>query len=86
MAILKVKVVAGSKVDKIVGWQKGLLKVKIAAPAHQGRANQRLVGLLAKVLSLPKSKLVIVKGEKSPAKEIEIEGISFEQLQKLLKL
>ncbi len=86
MATLKVKVVAGSKVDKIVGWQEGILKVKIAAPAHQGRANQRLLSFLARSLSLPKSRLVIIKGEKSPKKEIEIAGVSREQLQKLFKV
>ncbi len=85
MAVLKVKVVAGSRVDKIMGWQQGVLKVKIAAPAQQSRANQRLLGFLAKVLSLSKSRFVIIKGEKSPEKEIEIEGVSFEQLQKMFR-
>jgi uncharacterized protein (TIGR00251 family) len=50
------------------------LKVKVAAPAEDGRANAAVLALLAKSLGLPKSALSLVKGERDRSKVVAFAG------------
>jgi len=50
------------------------LKVKVAAPAEDGRANTAVLALLAKALRLPKSALTLVQGERDRSKVVAIAG------------
>lgn len=50
-------------------------KVYITAPPEDGKANKKLIELLAQYFKVPKSQIRIVKGEMSRNKIIEIEGI-----------
>lgn len=54
------------------------LKVRIAAPPLDGRANTELLKFLAEVLKVPVSKLRFIRGETSKNKDILCEGISRE--------
>ena len=49
-----------------------VLKIRLAAQAVDGAANNELLKFLAKHLKVAKSKIEIVKGEKSRYKVIEI--------------
>lgn len=57
-----------SKVEEIAG----VLMVKVNAPAKEGKANKKLVEILSKHFSKPKSSIRIVKGLTSKNKVIEI--------------
>jgi uncharacterized protein len=46
--------------------------VWIRAPAHEGRANEAVIELLARHFSLPKSSVRIVLGKKSKKKLVQI--------------
>jgi uncharacterized protein (TIGR00251 family) len=48
------------------------VKIRIAAPANDGAANRELIEFLAKNFSLPKSHVVLLKGETSRHKVVEI--------------
>ncbi len=52
----------------------GVLRVKVDAPAKEGKANKRLVEILAKHFAIPKSSIKIVKGLTSKSKVIELKG------------
>jgi len=49
------------------------LKVKVAAPPIEGKANKELVKILSKHFNVPKSKISIVSGDKSRNKIIEVQ-------------
>lgn len=51
----------------------GILVVNVDAPAHKGKANRRLVEILADFYQKPKSGIVIVKGIKGRNKTVNIE-------------
>ena len=70
-----VRVRAGSHRDEVVGVLEGVLLVRVAAPAHGGRANRALCRLLAKHLAVAPSRVVIVRGQRSRDKLVEVEGI-----------
>lgn len=84
--VLGVKVVPGSSKTAITGALGGMLKIKIAAAAEKGKANQCLVEFLAKQLGVKKNSISIIRGKTSPVKSIKVPGISAETLLKKLKL
>jgi len=75
MARITVKVVPGSSRDQIVGWLGDALKIKVAAAPEKGRANQAVVKLLAKTLSVSREAIEVVSGHTSPSKVIAIDGL-----------
>ncbi len=70
--ILDIRVIPSASKNEIQGFRDGVLRVRIAAPAVDGRANRALVDFLAAAFHLPRSSLVIVKGHTSHRKRIEI--------------
>lgn len=81
---IDVKVLPRSSKDEIVGKKDGAYKIKLTAPAIEGKANKALLKLLAKKLGLPKKEVGIISGERSRMKSIRINRLTLEQVKKLL--
>ncbi|TDQ56843.1 hypothetical protein EDC45_1802 [Mesocricetibacter intestinalis] len=56
--------------DKVVGLHQDELKISITAPPIEGAANAHLLKYLAKLFKVPKTALVLEKGELSRHKQI----------------
>lgn len=69
--LLKVRVVPNARKPRVEETENGL-KVWVDAPAVEGRANRRLIEILAKHFRIKKGALTVVKGEKGREKIIEI--------------
>ncbi len=82
---IDVKVLPRSSKDEIVGEKDGVYKIKLTAPAIEGKANKALLKLLAKKLGLPKREIRIISGERSRMKSIRINRLTLEQVKKLLQ-
>ena len=54
-------------------------KVKLAAPAIDGRANEALMACLADWLDVPRGAVTLTAGASSRSKRVRIEGISPEE-------
>lgn len=61
--------------SEVVGPHGGALKVRLAAPPVEGTANKELIKLFAKILSLPKSRILLVAGESSRRKIVRVDGM-----------
>ena len=61
------------------GW-----KVRVAAPAESGKANDALVRLLAERLGLPKTGVELVSGHTRRDKIVELSGIDDAEAQRRL--
>ena len=81
---IDVKVLPRSSKDEIVVKKDGVYRIKLTAPAIEGKANKALLKLLARKLGIPKREIRIISGERSRVKSIQIERLTFEQVQKLL--
>lgn len=69
--LITVKVTPHSKEDQVIKCeQTGVFKVKVKAPASEGKANKALIDLLAKTLGVPKSSLEITRGLTSHNKTV----------------
>lgn len=77
-----VKVVPGATSSGIVGWLADDLKVRIQAPATDGKANDALCEFLAVEFGLPKSAVRIASGFSSRKKIVEADGLTREALEK----
>jgi len=56
------------------------LKLRVSAAPSEGAANAAVIGFLAKVLKLPKSRIAIVSGETARLKMIEIADLTQDEL------
>jgi uncharacterized protein (TIGR00251 family) len=73
---LELKVIPNAPRDEIAGWLGDALKVKIKAPALEGRANEALLDFLATQLGVPRRDLTLVRGDKSRRKVVQIAGLA----------
>ncbi len=74
---LHIKVIPNARKTECAGWENDpahgrVLRVRVAAPPVEGKANEALRAFLADCLKLPKSKVVLHKGETSRIKAFAI--------------
>lgn len=82
--IFVVRVQPGASKDEIVGEIAGAIKIRLQAPALEGRANEALIEFLADLLKTPKGAVRILSGERSRVKRLEIRGVSKQQIDQLI--
>ena len=77
---LSVKVIVNSKNSDII--EDGIdlfgcrfLKIKVNQPPEDGRANQEVIRLISQYFSVKVRNVILVKGETSTSKIIEVDGI-----------
>jgi uncharacterized protein (TIGR00251 family) len=68
----------GAKRNGIAGLHGEALKVRIAAPALEDRANEALVRYLAEVFAVPRGAVSLASGERSREKRVVIRGSTVE--------
>lgn len=80
VAHLRVRVQPGARRSEVVGWQAGVLRVRVQAPPVEGRANEALVELLARALGVPKGTLSVRLGRGAREKLLVVEGLTEAEL------
>jgi uncharacterized protein len=70
--IINIKVKPNSKVDQVVRQADGGFLIKTKAPAKEGKANEAVIGLLAKEFKVAKSMVKLLRGKKGRSKVAEI--------------
>ena len=70
--ILSVHVQPGASTTEVVGLHGDALKVRVAAPAIGGRANEMLVALVAGEFGLPQGDVELVSGASSRRKRLRL--------------
>jgi len=84
MAILRVHVVPNAKTDRVVGEHGGAVKIKLRAPAVEGKANSALIGFLADELNISRRAIVLEHGQQSRDKMIRITDLSEKEVRRRL--
>ena len=84
MATLRFHVVPNAKVDGVMGEHGAAIKIKLRAPAVEGKANAALRSFLAKELRIPERHILLERGEKSREKLIRIEELGEEEARRRL--
>jgi uncharacterized protein (TIGR00251 family) len=82
---LAIRAVPNAPRDAVVGWIGDELKVKVHAPALDGRANEALCGFLARELDLSKGSVSLALGAKSRSKVVEVRGLTLAEVRARLR-
>ena len=81
---ITVQVQPGARRNEALGFEDGVLKLKIAAPPVKGRANKELIGFLSQLLNVSKGSITLEKGATSRRKLIGVSGLSQDEVAKRL--
>lgn len=71
--LLYLKIKPNQRLNRLEYHEDGYV-VRIAAPAIDGKANRELISFLSEILALPKSKIVLKKGQTGRLKCIEVDA------------
>lgn len=69
---LKIKVIANAKINSLEEYTDEILKLRINKPAVDGKANKAIIEYLSVKFDVPKSNIIILKGEKNSLKDLLI--------------
>jgi hypothetical protein len=72
---LNITVISNAKTSEVIKIDEYNYKVKVDAPASEGKANKRLIELLADYFNVSKSSIKILKGFKTRNKLVEIDNL-----------
>lgn len=80
--LLNIKAVPGAKRSEIAGVLGDRLKVRVAAPPEDGKANAAIAELLAKEFKVRTRDVEIIRGHSNPEKTVRVRGITVAQATK----
>jgi uncharacterized protein (TIGR00251 family) len=83
--IFQVRVQPNAHREGIKGEWQGALRIRVAAPPTEGRANDAVVKLLAEQLKRPRTAVRIIGGARACLKRIEVQGATASQVRALLE-
>ena len=83
--LLNIRVSPGSRKNAVEGMHGDALRIRVAAPPVDGKANKALVAFLAKTFGVPKKSISLLRGEKSRDKTFAIAGLSPGEVARLLE-
>ncbi len=82
--LLRVYVQPKASREGIAGYHGDALKIRLKASPVEGEANAACIRFLASLFGLPRTNLSIKTGHKSRLKLIEMEGVSIEEIRKVI--
>ena len=74
----------GAKKTEFTGLHGDALKIRLAAPPVDGKANAALISFVAESLHLPKAAVTLKSGQTSRRKVLELTGTSGEAIKRLI--
>jgi uncharacterized protein (TIGR00251 family) len=83
-ATLRLRIVPNARRSEVVGTHGDAIKVKVQAPAVEGKANEALREFLADLLEVPARSVEIIVGEKSRDKVVAIADLETEEARRRL--
>lgn len=81
---LRVVVHPGAGRSEVVGQHGDALKVRVAAPPVEGRANRAVIELVADLLGVKPAQVAVESGESSRTKRLQVRGVEPAEATRLL--
>lgn len=85
MTTIRVHTIPNAKIEKVAGWRGDAIKIKLRAPAVEGKANAALRYFLSEELNVPARVIVVEQGHRSRDKLIRIDGLTEEEVRRRLR-
>jgi uncharacterized protein len=80
--VLSLHVQPSAKKTEVVGQHGDALKIRLAAPPAEGKANECLLAYVAEALNIPKRQVRWISGLRSRNKRIAVEGMTAEEIER----
>lgn len=81
---LELHVQPGASVTEVAGLHGDRLKLRVAAPPADDRANTAMVAWLAERIGVARSAVRLVRGARSRRKTVELDGVTVQQVRQAL--
>lgn len=82
--VLSLHIQPGAKRTEIAGLHGEALKIRLAAPPVDGKANECLIAFLAEQLAVPRAQVGLIGGAASRRKRLRVKGASEEVIARLI--
>lgn len=82
---LHIRLQPNARRNEVVGFQNEVLRLRVTAPPHEGRANKAMIDLLSDALDIPKSRIDILRGHTTRDKLVVIEGLDPDEVRTRLE-
>lgn len=82
--VLRLHVQPGAGRAAVLGRHGDALRVKVAPPPLEGRANAAVLELVAELLDVPASAVELASGDKSRDKRVRVRNVTAEEVTRLL--
>ena len=86
MAYLNVRVTPSARQDSVAGWRGDTLRLRVRSAPERGKATEAACRLLADRLGVPGSRVSVARGANSRDKLLHIQGLSDDEVRRLLAL
>ena len=83
--VLTLHIQPGAKKSEIAGQHGEALKIRLAAPPVDGKANDCLIAFLAEKLGVAKNRVELISGASSRAKRVRISDIPVDVVEQRLR-
>ena len=83
--VLTLHIQPGAKKSQVAGLHGDALKIRLAAPPVDGKANECLIAFLAEKLDMAKSRVELISGTSSRAKRVRLHDMTIESAERLLQ-
>ena len=83
--ILNLNIQPKSSRDRIAGLHDGAIKINITAPPVEGKANNRVIAFLSRLLKIPKTSITIMSGHQGRKKRVAIFGSNPDHIRRILE-
>lgn len=80
----QIRVQPGASKNEVVRAPEGV-KVRLQAPAVEGKANKACVQFLSKTLKIPKRRIAIICGEHARVKTIRVSDVDGQEAERIKK-
>jgi uncharacterized protein len=82
--IIRVRVIPEARHSEVMGRVGSIVRVRVAAPAVDGKANGELMEFLAEFFGVKEKYVSILRGEKGTEKTIQVEGRPEHELEEIM--
>jgi uncharacterized protein (TIGR00251 family) len=79
-------VTPGAPRSAVMGVADGRLRLRLAAPAHEGKANAELIRLVADEIGVSRRQVHIASGANGRRKVLRVDGVTVEEARRRLRL
>ena len=83
-AQLSVRVIPNAKKDEFAGTREGKWLLRLNAPPIEGKANKAAIEFVSRFFGVPRSAVMLIRGERSRHKIFQIVGLESSDLERKL--